>query len=258
MPFALITGASSGLGLDFARQLAEKSYDLVLVARSVGRMESLAAELQQKHSVRCIVLSQDLAQPGSARELFSKLDAQRLTIDVLINNAGCGVWGEFARSDFSEMAGMLLLNINSLTELTHLLLPGMLSRKQGYILNVASTAAFQAGPWMAGYYASKAYVLSLTEAIAVELEGTGVSITALCPGPTRTEFFDRAKMGNSRLKDMVMADSASCVKNGLEAMFRGRVIIVDGFINQVSALSTKVFPRNLVRRVAGHINQQKS
>jgi hypothetical protein len=111
---------------------------------------------------------------------------------------------------------------------------------------------------MAGYYASKAYVLSLTEALAVELEGTGVTITALCPGPTRTEFFDRAKVGNSRLKDMVMADSASCVKNGLDAMFRGQVIVIDGLINQLTAFSSKIFPRNMVRRITGHINQQKS
>ncbi len=253
----LVTGASSGLGVDFARQLAERGHDLILVARNAERMEVLAAELSEKYKVRCHVIPQDLSRAGSARELVVKLSAMKLDVDILINNAGYGVGGEFVQSDFSEMAGMLQLNMNTLAELTHLLLPPMLERKQGRILNVASTAAFQAGPWMAGYYASKAFVLSFTEALAVELEDSGVSITALCPGPTKTEFFDRARMQGSRLKDLVMADSDRCARNGLDAMFRGQVLIVDGLLNQVSVLSTKLLPRSMTRRVAAHLNQAK-
>jgi short-subunit dehydrogenase len=227
----------------------------VLVARNGERMQKLAENLQAQNKVRCEVIPQDLALPGSAKELRSKIEKLGLTIEVLINNAGYGVWGDFAQSDFAEMSGMLQLNMNTLAELTHLFLPSMLAQKSGRILNVASTAAFQAGPWMAGYYASKAFVLSFTEGLAVELEGRGVSITALCPGPTKTEFFDRARMGDSRLKNLVMAESATCVRNGLEAMFDGKVLVVDGWMNRFSALSVKALPRSMTRRVAGYINQ---
>ena len=224
MATALITGASAGLGTDFARILAGQKYDLILTARNEEKLKSLASELSSNHSVKCHTISADLAKPGSAASLARQIKERGLKVDVLINNAGCGLWGPFADSVPSDMAGMIQLNVNALTELTREFLPGMITRKQGRILNVASTAAFQPGPWMAVYYATKAYVLSFGEALATELKGTGVTVTTLCPGPTKTEFFERANMTQSRLKNMVFADSMSCARNGVDSMHQGRVV----------------------------------
>jgi short-subunit dehydrogenase len=254
MATALITGASTGLGADFARILAAMKYDLILVARNQDRLEELGKSLMANHGISYQTVKCDLGQPGAAVTLCQTIKAQGRSIDILINNAGCGQWGPFATSDAKGLSTMITLNMNALTEITHLCLPDMLARKSGRILNVASTAAFQPGPWMAAYYASKSYVLSLGEALAVELRGTGVSISTLCPGPTKTEFFERAQMGRSRLKNMFFADSHACAQRGITGMMRGQTIIIDGWLNWLLAQSGRIMPRFAVRTVAGMIN----
>src|SRR6185436_6905763 len=194
---ALVTGASSGIGADLARELAQGGHDLVLVARGEDKLKALAAELEKAHSIRARVISADLAQPDAAVQLVKQLGGT--PIDVLINNAGYALYGRFAETDAADELRMIQVNIVALTQLAKLLLPGMLARKKGRILNVASTAAFQPGPLMAVYYATKAYVLSFSEALANELQGTGVGVTALCPGPTRTGFQKRAEIERTHL-----------------------------------------------------------
>jgi uncharacterized protein len=254
MPTALITGASAGLGADFSVILARQKYDLILVARSEERLARLANKLSAEYGVKTHVISSDLSVPGSAERLVQNIQSKGLVVDVLINNAGYGICGPFVESDTQSLVGMLHLNMTSLTELARLLLPDMLSRKNGRIMNVASTAAFQPGPWMAGYYASKAYVLSFSEALSSELKGTGVTVTTLCPGPTRTEFFERAKMSSSRMKRIFFADSQACAQRGIEAMLSGKVLMVDGLLNRMFVSSSKVLPRSLIRSITGALN----
>ena len=258
MKTALITGASSGLGVDFAHILAERHINLVLVARSESKLEEVAKNLSSQHGIKCHVIALDLARHGSANTLVQELKNKRLKIDILINNAGYGLWGAFAESEFPVMSGMMQLNVNTLVELTRLLLPDMISRGTGHVLNVASTAAFQPGPWMAVYYATKAFVLWFSEGLAEELKGTGVSVTTLCPGPTRTEFFERAQMGNSRLKRMMLAESRVCAQNGVDAMFRNRAVVIDGMMNWIIALTPRWMPRSAMRKLAGMINASAS
>jgi short-subunit dehydrogenase len=258
MKTALITGASTGLGADFAHILASRRMNLVLVARNEERLTELANTLTKKYNVTCHVIRSDLAESGSAQRLFNEVAARKISVDILINNAGYGLWGPFAESKYTEMAGMMQLNINTLTELSRLFLPDMLARKYGHILNVASTAAFQPGPWMAVYYATKAYVLSFGEALAEELKGTGVSVTTLCPGPTKTEFFDRARMGNSRMKRMLFANSMACAQTGIDGMFQQRAVVVDGVVNWMFTLTARLLPRATMRRLAGLINASVS
>src|SRR2546423_6004428 len=189
---ALITGASSGIGLDLARLVAADGNNVVLVARSGDKLAELAAELESKHHIRAFVAPIDLADPGAPEELYHVLEEQGIAIDILINNAGFGTHGPFAEADLAAQMQMLQVNVAALTQLTWLFLQPMIRRKQGRIMNVASTAAFQPGPFMAVYYASKAYLLSFSEALANELHGTGVTVTTLCPGPTITGFQHRA------------------------------------------------------------------
>ena len=196
---ALITGASGGIGEDLARLIAAGGRDVVLLARSAAKLQALADELTRSHRVSSTVVAMDLSAPGAADEVARTLAERRISIDMLVNNAGFGTLGEFAREDPVEQSRMLQVNVVALTMLTRFLLPGMLERRRGRILNVASTAAFQPGPVMAVYYASKAYVLSLSLALTEETAGTGVTVTCLCPGPTRTGFQERAQMGKSRL-----------------------------------------------------------
>lgn len=255
MSIALVTGASAGLGTDFARILAGQKYDLILVARNEGRLASLAKQLSTDHGVKVSVLPRDLSIPGSAEALLQDLKSQGLSVDVLVNNAGVGMHGPVANSDARALAGMLQLNVTTLTELTRLLLPDMLARKNGRILNVASTAAFQPGPWMAGYYATKAYVLSFSEALATELKGTGVTITTLCPGPTTTEFFERAKMSRSRMKNIFFADSRACAQVGVNGMLQGKTIVIHGTLNRMLVFISKILPRAVVRSIAGKLNR---
>ena len=247
-PVTLITGASAGLGIEFARQCAARGQSLLLVARRRERMEELAREL----GVEAQVVAADLAAPGAAERLVAEAAGMGLEIDTLINNAGFGLAGRFAALPLDRQRAMIDLNIAALTELSRLVVPRMIERGSGAILNVASTAAFQAGPNMAVYYASKAYVLSLSEAMHQELKTKGVRVTCLCPGPTRTEFFDVAGAGNSRLARMG-ADPVAVVRAGLDGLHRNKAIVIPGAANRIGAFSNRLLPRAAMRRIIARI-----
>jgi short-subunit dehydrogenase len=204
---ALVTGASGGIGLELARLLARSGYNMVLVARSEEKLAQLAQELTTRHEVAVRVLVKDLSRPEAPQEIFDELQREAIAIEVLVNNAGFGLYGAFSETDLNDELQMMQVNMVALTHLTKLLLPAMLKKKRGKILNVASTAALQPGPLMAVYYATKAYVLSFSQALNDELEGSGVSVTALCPGPTTSGFQSRAAMESSRLMKGNMMDA---------------------------------------------------
>jgi hypothetical protein len=254
---ALITGASSGIGLDFARLFAEGGYNVVLVARGQQKLETLAQELSGKHGVKALALPADLADPAAPGKLMERLKAEGLQVDVLINNAGFASYGPFAETSLEEESRMIAVNITALTVLTKAVLPGMLARKQGRILNVASTAAFQPGPLMAVYYATKAYVLSFSEALAEETRGTGVTVTCLCPGPTQTGFQARAKMEDSKLvKGRDIMDSATVARVGYEALHRGQAVVIPGMMNKLLAQSVRLMPRAALTRVVRQMQER--
>jgi short-subunit dehydrogenase len=243
----LITGASAGLGVHFARQCRARGEELVLVARRKDRLDALAAELGS-----CHVVAADLARPDAAAKLTADVAALGLEIETLINNAGFGAAGRFDEAPPERLLEMIDLNVRSLTELCRLVLPGMLERRRGSILNVASTAAFQAGPYSAVYYATKAYVLSFTEALYEECKGKGVRITALCPGPTATEFFEVAGTPDGRLAKMA-TDPKAVVAAGLAGLAKGKPIVVAGLMNKVGAFSTRLMPRSAMRRIVASL-----
>ena len=242
-PVTLITGASAGLGAEFARQCAARGDELVLVARRRDRLDMLAAETGRAH-----VLVRDLGAPGAARQLLSEVEALGLTVETLINNAGFGLAGRFAGLPLDRQREMIDLNVGALVELSHLVLPAMIGRGRGGILNLASTAAFQAGPGMAVYFASKAFVLSFTEALHQEVLAKGVRVCALCPGPTATEFGDVAGVVGARF-ERFSADAASVVAAGLRGLERNKAIVVPGLMNKVTAQSGRIIPRGLMRRI---------
>lgn len=257
-PTALVTGASSGIGLDLARILAEHGHDLVLVARSAGTLEQIAAELSSRHGISATALPTDLSDPGAPRALYDLLAARGVVVDILINNAGFGLLGRFDQSDERRLLEMIQVNVAALTELTRLFLPGMIQRNRGRIMNVASTAAFQPGPLMAVYYATKAYVLSLTEAIADELRDTNVTLTTLCPGPTRTNFGVVAHMLETHLAHTpFMMTSEEVARQGYAAMMRGKRTVVTGRFNRLGAFSTRLVPRRLATRIAGMMQERR-
>jgi uncharacterized protein len=243
---ALITGASAGLGVDFARQLAAKGKRLILVARRKDRLDALAAELGNTRTI-----GEDLGLPGAIDRLMADLAAHGEHVDLLVNNAGFGLTGRFAELDGKRQRQMIDLNCGALTELAHAILPGMIERKSGAILNVASTAAFQPGPGMAVYFATKAFVLSFSEALHEEVKKDGVVVSALCPGPTATEFGEVAGFGPSNLLDKVAADSASVVRAGLAGLKPGNAVIIPGLMNKSTAQAHRFFPRSWVRKAAG-------
>jgi short-subunit dehydrogenase len=242
---ALVTGASAGLGVEFARQLSAKGHRLVLVARRKERLDELAAELG---NARAVAL--DLSAPGAAGALMADLIARGEAIELLINNAGFGLTGRFAELDGKRQREMIDLNCGALTELAHAVLPGMIARKAGGILNVASTAAFQPGPGMAVYFATKAFVLSFSEALHDEVKRHGVKISCLCPGPTRTEFRQVSGFDPKGPIGKVSADAASVVRAGLKGLERNQAVVVPGLSNKVIAQVHRLFPRALVRRAA--------
>jgi short-subunit dehydrogenase len=244
----LITGASAGLGLDFARQLSAKGRRLVLVARRKDRLDALVTELGNGRAI-----GEDLSLPGAIDRLMADLAAHGEHVDLLVNNAGFGLTGRFAELDGRRQRQMIDLNCGALTELAHAVLPAMIERKSGAILNVASTAAFQPGPGMAVYFATKAFVLSFSEALHEEVKKNGVIVSALCPGPTATEFGEVAGFGPSNLLDKVAADAPSVVRAGLEGLDNGRAIVVPGLMNKATAQANRFFPRSWVRRVAGSL-----
>src|ERR1044072_7732382 len=222
---ALVTGASGGIGEELARLFAADGHDLVLVARSRDKLTRLAEEMKAKHGVAARVLAADLVRDEAPQEIFEELSADGVTVDALVNNAGVGTYGLCAETDLQSELDLLQVNIVALTHLSKLFLPGMRARRRGYLMNVASTAAFQAGPLMAVYYASKAYVLSLSEALANECAGTGVRISALCPGPTETGFVAAVPgMSESKLFDRAVMDARTVAVEGYRGMFDGKAI----------------------------------
>jgi short-subunit dehydrogenase len=245
---SLITGASAGLGVDFARQLSARGHRLVLAARRKDRLESLAKELGNARAVAI-----DLSRKDAATKLLADVEAADEQVDLLVNNAGFGLIGRFAELDAKRLRQMIDLNVGTLTDLCRAVAPQMIARKSGGILNVASTAAFQPGPKMAVYFATKAFVLSLTEALHEELKPHGVSVTCLCPGPTRTEFGEVAGFGGNGMFDRVAMESPEVVKAGLEGLDRNRAVVVPGLVNKIGAASTRFAPRSVVRKIAGAI-----
>jgi uncharacterized protein len=256
---ALITGASGGIGLELARQFAAGGYDLVLVARSAGRLEELAGELRSRHGVTVRVLAKDLADPKSPEEVFRELEAAGVAVDVLVNNAGFATFGPFVEIDPGKELEELQLNVVTLTHLTKRFLPGMLARRRGGVLNLASTAGFQPGPLMAVYYATKAYVISFSEALAEELSGTGLTVSVLCPGPTETGFQRRAGMENSRLFSglLQVADAAAVARAGYEGFRAGKRVVIPGLINKVGVQSIRVTPRALATKVIKKMQERR-
>ena len=243
---ALITGASAGLGIDFARQLAAQAKRLVLVARRKDRLDKLAAELGKARTV-----AMDLSEPGAADRLMADLAAHGEHVELLVNNAGFGLTGRFAELDGKRQRQMIDLNCGALVELAHAVLPGMIERKSGAILNVASTAAFQPGPGMAVYFATKAFVLSFSEALHEEVKAQGVRVSALCPGPTATEFGAVAGFGPSNASSKLAAASGPVVGAGLQGLDRNQAIVVPGMMNKATAQAHRFLPRGVVRRAVG-------
>ncbi len=249
-PTALVTGASGGIGADIATLLAERGHNLVLVARSRAKLAELADTLAGQHGVDVAVLAADLAAGPAPESIAAFVSGKGLEIDVLVNNAGVGSYGPFADIDASTDLGLIALNVTSLTHMTKLFLPPMLARKRGRILNVGSTAGFVPGPLMAVYYATKAYVLSLSVALANETAGTGVTVTCLCPGATRTGFDRTAGNDKTRLFNGGVMDSLPVATAGVEAMFRGDLICVPGFLNRLKASTSGLAPRALLAKIA--------
>ncbi|MFI5104971.1 MAG: SDR family NAD(P)-dependent oxidoreductase [Terriglobales bacterium] len=252
---ALITGASSGIGLDLARLMAA-NFDLAISARNQGELEKIAQELESKHGNHVHAIAADLARPDAPQQIFSEIERRGLTVGILINNAGFGAYQPFAESNLQKDLEMIQVNIAALTSLTKLALPGMLERKRGKIMNVASTAGFQPGPMMAVYYATKAYVIMFSEAIANELKGSGITVTCLCPGATRTNFAKRADMENSRLFKLGAMRSIDVARAGYEGMMRGKTIVVPGLLNKLLAQSIRFSPRKLVTAVSRSVQER--
>ena len=245
---ALVTGASAGLGLEFARQLSERGHPLVLVARRKGRLDELAAELGNARAVAI-----DLSKDGAAAELMADIENAGEEVELLVNNAGFGLIGPFTELDGKRQREMIDLNVGALTDLCHAATGRMIKRKSGSILNVASTAAFQPGPRMAVYFATKAYVLSLSEALHEELKPHGIKVSCLCPGPTRTEFGGVAGFAGNGVFDHIAMRARDVVEIGLKGLDRNRAVVVAGWMNRVVAASTRFAPRPVARKIAGSI-----
>jgi uncharacterized protein len=247
-PVTLITGASAGLGAEFARACAARGEALAIVARRRDRLDALKAELAG--DVR--IFAADLALPGAAQSLIAELAAEGLAVGTLINNAGFGLAGKFADRPLERQREMIDLNVRTLTELCHLVLPAMRAAGRGAILNVASTAAFQPGPNMAVYYATKAYVLSFTEALHHELRGSGIKVCALCPGPTTSEFSDVADSHSPTLERMKMP-AAPVVRAGLAGLDANKAVVIPGFRNKIGAQASRLLTRAAMRGIIGRI-----
>lgn len=254
---ALVTGASSGLGVQFVRRFAADGCDVVLVARSGAVMEELAAEIEERHGVRTVVFPKDLSEPHAAADVMANIEERGVQVDALVNNAGFSTYGPFAQTDLDTTMQMLHVNMLTLTELTRRCLPGMIERGWGRVLNLGSVGSFGPAPMTAAYAATKAYVLSLSLALREELKGTGVTVTALCPGPTETGFQGRAEMAESALvagKDL--PGSVQVADAGYEAMTRGRPYLVTGASSRMFAFGSRFLPRTTAGRIAGQAQRR--
>ena len=257
---ALITGASGGIGYEVARLLAAQGYDLILVARSAEKLEQLKLETGQTHQIKALVIAQDLTYPQAADNIYNEIREKNIMVDLLINNAGFGLMGRFAKTDFEVEKNMIQLNITALTHMTKRFLPDMLKRKSGTILNIASTAAFLPGPLMSVYYASKAYVQSFSAALATELKGTGVKVISFCPGPTESGFAATAKLEQARIfksglyKVMSAKDVA---RDAVKALDKNKATVISGFMNKVMMQSLRFTPRFLAPRLVMWLNKHR-
>lgn len=255
---ALITGASSGIGRELAEIHARNGHNLVITARREERLKTLKSDLENRYNSKVVVFAADLSDENAPEEIFHFTDKHKISIDFLINNAGVGDYGFFHEADWVRQKTMLDLNIKSLTHLTHLYLPELIEKDRAYIMNVASTAAFQPGPLMSVYYASKHYVLAFSEALANELSDTGVTVTALCPGPTKSEFQEQAKMEKSKMLDRLPLDTSKDVAEyGYKAMMSGKRVAVYGVLNNIMAKTVAFFPRNLVTSIVRKFQERK-
>lgn len=262
MKTALITGASSGIGMELAKIHASHGGDLVLVARNSGRLHELKAELEETFKVKVSVIAMDLSTPGAAKAVYETTSSQGIRVDQLINNAAFGVFGPFEATDLDRTGEMIRLNITALTELTWYYLRDMTARNSGHIMNIASTAGFQAGPWFAAYSATKAYVISFTEGIESELrsrpETSGIRVTAYCPAATETNFSTAAAMEDSALfKGRKNPDAASVARHAYEAMLKGESLSIHGWMNRVMLFSQRFVPRKIVTTIANQVIKAK-
>jgi len=246
---ALITGASSGIGCEFAKIFAREGYDLILVARDETRLNAIEQALSTQYAVHVTVISKDLSIAGVSDALYAEMQQENIAVDVLVNNAGFATYGYFVDIALTEELQMMQLNVVTLTHLTKLFVSDMKTRGHGKVLNIASTAAFQPGPLMAVYYATKAYVLSLSEALAEELRGTGVTVTALCPGPTESGFQKRAAMEDSKLVQNGLMSATVVAEIGYQAMLHGETVVVPGAQNKLLAFLTRFVPRRMATRM---------
>jgi len=254
---ALITGASGGIGLEFARIHASKGNNLVLVARSSDKLDEVKRELEKEYKVEVYNIVKDLSAKGAAADVFNEVRSNNIIVDYLINNAGFGDFGLFAGSDWNKQEKMISLNITALAHLTRLFLPGMIERGEGKILNVASLASFQPGPTMSVYFASKAFVLSFSEAINNEVRDKGVTVTALCPGSTESNFHAVAMGDPNLVEDRKMQSAKEVAEVGYRAMMKGKPIVIPGFKNALLVFLVRFFPREFVVKMARRIQEGK-
>ncbi len=257
---ALVTGASSGIGYELAKLFAKDGYDLVLVARSRERLKAIARALQNSSGVKAYTISSDLSEPGAAARLHRSLKQEGIRVDVLVNNAGFGSYGEFTTTPLEPMHGMVQVNNSAVVDLTRLLLPPMVERRRGRLLIVASLAGFQPGPLMAVYYATKAFLISFGEALAEELRGSGVTVTLMCPGPVRTRFGKRARMHSSRLMSgtpLRVMEPGPVARHGYRALMAGRMFSIPGVTSKALVLASKFSPRVVTRRVTKFLQDRR-
>ncbi|MDX8360466.1 MULTISPECIES: SDR family oxidoreductase [Bacillaceae] len=248
--FVLITGASGGIGFELAHLFAKDNHNVLLIARNEQKLNDLANDLMKTYNIKAKVLSKDLSNPESPQQIYDYCENEKIDVEVLVNNAGFGSFGFFAETDINKELELIQVNITALTYLTKLFLPQMVNRKSGKILNVASTASFQPGPYLSNYSASKAYVLSLSEAIANEVEGTGVSVSVLCPGPTETGFQSAADMDHSKnFTGGKVMDVKSVAIAGYEGLQKGKTVIIPGLMNRIMATSVRFGPRKLIPKI---------
>jgi len=258
MTYTLITGASSGIGYELAKVFAEQGHHLILTARSESKLQELKASVESQYKVQAEVIPGDLSKPEGSQKLFQAIQNKGLSINILVNNAGFGDHGFFHESNLEKDKEMIQVNITSLIELTHLFLPSLLKARSGKIMNVASTAAFQPGPLMAVYYATKAFVLFFSEGLCEELKGTAVTVTALCPGPTQSGFQKVANLKDVSLLDATpMATSHSVAVYGYKALMRNQVVAIPGVMNNVMATLIRFVPRAIVRRLVMKLQQKR-
>ena len=253
---ALITGATRGIGYELTKLFARDSYNLVLVARNKERLKESQESLSKKHNINVTIIAKDLSVPNAAIEIFNEIEEKQIVVDILVNNAGIGDFELFNNEKLLKISQIMQINIVSLTELTKLFLKGMVDRKEGKILNVSSMAAFQPGPYMAVYYASKAYVQSFSEAITSELKGTGVTVTTLCPGPTKSGFQHEVRSEGSNLSRLnLLSSSEDVAKYGYKALQAGKEVAIPGFINTSLVNTAKFFPRKATIHVVKKLQE---